>query len=284
MVTSHSERWRAWQRLLHHKMAVVAGVFLAVVVVAAIFADVIAPGAVDAYDISHAFLPPGASGHLFGTDDIGRDVFGRVVHGARVSITIGCVAVGIAATVGAVLGLAAGYRGGRTDMVISRGLDVLLSFPGILLAITIVAGLGPGLPNVMLALGIAGVPAYARVVRGTTLAARNLGYVGAAVAIGMSEWRVMLRHVLPNIVGAIIVMITLGFGDAIISAAGLSFLGLGATAPTPDWGLEASNARTYLKSAPWISGFNGLALALTVLAVNLFGDGLREALDPQEGR
>src|SRR5207245_1475508 len=159
--------------------------FLACVATAAIFADVIAPGAVDAFDIGHALLPPAASGHWFGTDDIGRDVFGRVVHGARISVTIGSLSVAVASAAGSALGLVAGYRGGQTDMLISRCLDVLLSFPGILLAITIVAGLGPGLPNLILALGIAGVPAYARVVRGTTMAARGLVYVGAASAIGM---------------------------------------------------------------------------------------------------
>jgi peptide/nickel transport system permease protein len=255
--------------------------FLGVVVLAAILADVIAPGAVDAYDIGQPFLAPGTHGHLFGTDDIGRDVFGRVVHGARVSLIVGSVTVAIAATAGGILGLVAGYRGGRTDMTISRLLDVLLSFPGILLAITIVAGLGAGLPNVILALGIAAIPAFARVVRGSTLSAREFEYVSAASAIGMTEWRIMFRHVMPNVLGPVIVLITLGFGDAIISAAGLSFLGLGATAPTPDWGLEASNAREYLANAPWISGFNGLALALTVLAINVFGDGMREALDPR---
>jgi peptide/nickel transport system permease protein len=256
-------------------------VFLCIVVLAAILADVIAPGAVDAFDIGQPLVAPGTHGHLFGTDDIGRDVFGRVVHGARVSLIVGSVTVAIAATAGALLGLLAGYRGGRTDMTISRVLDVLLSFPGILLAITIVAGLGAGLPNVILALGIAAIPAFARVVRGSTLSAREFEYVSAASAIGMSEWRIMFRHVMPNVIGPVIVLITLGFGDAIISAAGLSFLGLGATAPTPDWGLEASNAREYLANAPWISGFNGLALALTVLAINVFGDGMREALDPR---
>ena len=203
---------QAWRRFVHHRAALAAGFFLILLVLVAILADVLAPEPIDAFNISQAFAPPGTSGYLFGADDIGRDVLSRVIHGARISVSVGVTAVAIAATGGTILGLAAGYRGGRTDMLISRLLDVMLAFPSLLLAITIVASLGPGLQNAVIALGIAGIPAYARVVRGSTLAARELGYVRAAVMVGMSDGRVMVRHVLPNVVSPVIVMATLGLG------------------------------------------------------------------------
>ena len=194
---------------------------------------------------------------------------------------IGVSAVAIGAVFGSSIGLTAGYFGGWIDMAISRVLDVMLAFPGLLLALTVIAAIGPGLNNAMIALGIAGIPAYARVVRGTTLAARELGYVRAARSIGMPDYRVMVRHIFPNIISPILIMGTMGLGGSILAAAGLSFLGLGASAPSPEWGLELSNSRHLLRSAWWISTFNGLAIATTVLAINLLGDGLREALDPQ---
>ena len=189
--------------------------------------------------------------------------------------------MGIAAIIGTLVGLSAGYFGGWVDMSISRVLDVMLAFPGLLLALTVIAAIGPGLNNAMIALGIAGIPSYARVVRGTTLAARELVYVRAAQALGMSDFRVMARHILPNILSPILIMATMGLGGAILAAAGLSFLGLGASAPSSEWGLELSNSRHLLRSAWWISTFNGVAIAATVLSINLLGDGLREALDPQ---
>lgn len=271
----------AWRRLRRNKAALVGGVIVLLYVAMAIFADALAPYGANEFDIRAPFATPGSAGHVLGTDDIGRDVLSRIIYGSRISLRVGMIAVFIAAAGGTILGLVSGYFGRWLDMGISRFLDVLLAFPGILLAIVIVAALGRGLENAIIALGVAGIPYYARVVRGSTLAAKELGYVRAARAIGMRDTRVLVRHILPNIVSPILIMATLGLGSTIISAAGLSFLGLGAAPPTPEWGLELSISRGYIATAPWVSGFNGLAIATAVLAINMFGDGLREALDPQ---
>ena len=278
-----SEWTMAWRRLRRNKAALVGLGILIVISVAAIFADLIATEPENHFDIMAANLPPGSEGHPLGTDDIGRDVFSRIVRGSRISLRVGFSAVTISAVVGTLIGLSAGYFGRWVDTVISRIIDVMLAFPGLLLAMTVVAALGSGLNNAMIALGVAGIPFYARVVRSTTLAARELVYVRAARAVGMSDARIMLRHILPNIVSPILIMATLGLGGAILAAAGLSFLGLGAERPSPEWGLELSSSRHLLRSSWWIATFNGLAIAITVLAINLLGDGLREALDPQAG-
>jgi len=281
-VRVRSEWAMAWRRLRRNRAAMLGGVILLLFVLMAIFADVLAKQGPEALpDFEHRFAPPMTEGFVLGTDDIGRDVLSRVIHGSRISLRVGIIAVLLAAAGGTLIGLAAGYFGGWVDMLISRVIDVLLAFPGLLLAIVIVASLGPGLQNAMFALGVAGIPYYARVVRGSTLAAKELGYVRAARAVGMRDTRIMIRHILPNIVSPILIMATLGLGTTIISAAGLSFLGLGASPPTPEWGLELSQSRGFLAQAPWISISNGVALALTVLSINMFGDGLREALDPQ---
>jgi len=278
-----SEWTMAWRRLRRNKAALAGLGVLIIISLAAIFADVIATEPENHFDIMAAELPPGSEGHPLGTDDIGRDVFSRIVRGSRISLRVGFSAVTISAIVGTFIGLSAGYFGRWVDMVISRIIDVMLAFPGLLLAMTVVAALGSGLNNAMIALGVAGIPFYARVVRSTTLAARELVYVRAARAVGMSDARIMLRHILPNIVSPILIMATLGLGGAILAAAGLSFLGLGAERPSPEWGLELSSSRHLLRSSWWISTFNGLAIAITVLSINLLGDGLREALDPQAG-
>ncbi|MCY3785049.1 MAG: ABC transporter permease [Chloroflexi bacterium] len=278
-----SEWTMAWRRLRRNKAALAGLGILIVISLAAIFADLIATEPENHFDILAANLPPGSEGHPLGTDDIGRDVFSRIVRGSRISLRVGFSAVTISAIVGTLIGLSAGYFGRWVDMVISRIIDVMLAFPGLLLAMTVVAALGSGLNNAMIALGVAGIPFYARVVRSTTLAARELVYVRAARAVGMSDTRIMLRHILPNIVSPILIMATLGLGGAILAAAGLSFLGLGAERPSPEWGLELSSSRHLLRSSWWISTFNGLAIAITVLSINLLGDGLREALDPQAG-
>ena len=278
-----SEWMMAWRRLRRNKAALAGLGILIIISLAAIFADVIATEPENHFDIMAAELPPGSEGHPLGTDDIGRDVFSRIVRGSRISLRVGFSAVTISAVAGTLIGLSAGYFGRWVDMVISRIIDVMLAFPGLLLAMTVVAALGSGLNNAMIALGVAGIPFYARVVRSTTLAARELVYVRAARAVGMSDARIMLRHILPNIVSPILIMATLGLGGAILAAAGLSFLGLGAERPSPEWGLELSSSRHLLRSSWWISTFNGLAIAITVLSINLLGDGLREALDPQAG-
>jgi len=227
-----------------------------------------------------ALQPPGAR-YLLGTDQFGRDVASRVLHGARLSLTVGLIAVGIAVVIGVPIGLVSGFYGGRLDVFAMRVMDVLLAFPGILLALAIVGVLSPGLGNVMIAVGLAAVPTYARLTRASVLSARELLYVEAARAMGGRDRVILARYILPNVVAPLIVTSTLGLGTAILSAAALSFLGLGSPPPTPEWGRMLSEGRDYLREAWWISTFPGLAIMLTVLAMNLLGDGLRDVLDPR---
>jgi len=227
-----------------------------------------------------ALQPPGAR-FLLGSDQFGRDVGNRVVYGARVSLLVGVISVSIAVALGAPLGLVSGYYGGRLDALIMRVMDVLLAFPGILLALAIVSVLSPGLGNVMIAVGLSAVPGYARLVRATVLAAREHLYVEAARALGGRDGGILVRDILPNVVAPLIVTATLGLGGAILSAAALSFLGLGSQPPQPEWGRMLSEGRDYLREAWWISTFPGLGILLTVLAMNLVGDGLRDVLDPR---
>ncbi len=226
-------------------------------------------------------LRPPSRGHPFGTDELGRDVLSRVIYGSRVSLEVGIVAVGIAATIGTAGGLAAGFYGGTLDAAVMRATDVMLAFPGILLAIAIVATLGPSLVNVIIAVGIGAIPVYARTVRGSTLSVRRMEYMEAARAAGATTARLVLRHVLRNIAAPIVILATLGVGVNILIAAGLSYVGLGAQPPTPEWGAMLSGARQYLRDAWWTAVFPGLAITLTVIGMNLLGDGLRDLLDPR---
>jgi peptide/nickel transport system permease protein len=249
-------------------------------VLMAIFAPVVAP-----HDPTQIFSgqirkPPSVQFPM-GTDEVGRDILSRVIFGSRVSMRIGLISVGIAATCGSLLGLLAGYAGGWLDTLIMRVVDVLLAFPGILLAIAIVAVLGPGLDNVMIAVGIEAIPAYVRTVRASTLSVREHEFVLAARASGAPAPRIVGRHIFPNVVAPIVVLATLGVGLAILTAAGLSFIGIGAQPPTAEWGSMLATARTYVRDAPWIAAFPGLAIVGLVLALNLLGDGLRDALDPR---
>jgi peptide/nickel transport system permease protein len=227
-----------------------------------------------------ALQPPGAR-FVLGSDQFGRDVASRVLHGARVSLTVGLISVSIAVAMGAPLGLVSGYYGGRLDGLIMRVMDVLLAFPGILLALAIVSVLTTGLTNVMIAVGLSAVPTYARLVRASVLSARENLYVEAARALGGRDLGILTRYILPNVVAPLIVTATLGLGTAILSAAALGFLGLGSQPPQPEWGRMLSEGRDYLREAWWISTFPGLGIMLTVLAMNLLGDGLRDVLDPR---
>ena len=227
-----------------------------------------------------ALQPPGPR-FVLGSDQFGRDVASRVLHGARISLTVGLIAVSIAVALGTPLGLVSGYYGGRLDALIMRIMDVLLAFPGILLALAIVSVLTPGLTNVMIAVGLSAVPTYARLVRASVLAARENLYVEAARALGGRDLGILVRYILPNVVAPLIVTATLGLGTAILSAAALGFLGLGSQPPQPEWGRMLSEGRDYLREAWWISTFPGLGIMLTVLAMNLLGDGLRDVLDPR---
>lgn len=225
-------------------------------------------------------LPPGP-GHLAGTDLFGRDVATRLLYGGRVSLLIGVLAVAIALVPGTALGLIGGYYGRWADRVTGWLVDVMLSFPSILLALTIVAVLGPRVLNVVVAVAIASIATYVRLVRGQVLSARRKPYVRAAVTVGCTHQRILARHILPNVAGALVVLATLDVGWAILSASALGFLGLGVQAPTPEWGAMLNEGRGYLRDAPWLTVAPGLMIALTVLAVNVLGDGLRKALDPR---
>jgi peptide/nickel transport system permease protein len=273
--------WTAVRRRFVRSGTGMAGlVVLIVVIAAAIFAGQVSPYSPIKQDFRIERQPPGLD-HLMGTDEFGRDVFSRVIWGAQVSLQAGATAASIALVVGLVLGMVAAFYGGRADNLIMRGMDILLAFPYILLAITVVAILGPGLRNAMIAIAIVYVPHYARVVRGSVLSVRARDYVEAARALGAVDGRIMWQHVLPNTLAPVIVQTTLNVGSAIIDTAGLSFLGLGAQPPTPDWGNMLSAGRNYVIDSPWIATFPGLAILATVLAFNLMGDALRDAFDPR---
>jgi ABC-type dipeptide/oligopeptide/nickel transport system permease subunit len=226
-------------------------------------------------------LRPPSQDALFGRDELGRDILSRVIHGARISLTIGLIAVTIGALLGTPVGAVSGYYGGKVDLLIQRLIDIMMAFPGILLAIVIVSIMGVGLKNVMLAVGIVSVPTYVRLVRGSVLAIKEQDFVSAAKALGSGDLRIIFRHILPNCLGPLIVQSTLQIATSILWAAGLGFLGLGAQAPTPEWGTMLSRGRLYIWNAYHLTLFPGLAIFLSVLGFNLLGDGLRDALDPR---
>jgi peptide/nickel transport system permease protein len=273
----------ALRRLVRNPGAVVGAVILLVIVLAAIGAPWITRYDPVAVTPADRLQSPNAE-HWFGTDAFGRDVWTRVVFGARLSLQMGIVAIAIATVLGVSVGLVAGFYGRIVDSLLMRLVDVLLAFPGILLALVIVAMLGPDLINAMIAVGLAAAPTFARVTRGAVLQTKSNLFIDAAVVAGCRPGRIMLRHLLPNILGPIVVVATLGVAGAIISGAALSFLGLGAKQPTPEWGLLLSDGRNYLRQAWWITTFPGLAIMVTVLSINLLGDGLRDALDPRMKR
>ncbi len=269
-----------WRRLRRRPVVAGAVMVLVALVVLAAAAPYVAP-----YDpfvlIPGGMLHPPSRQFLFGTDELGRDIASRVVYGTRISLQIGFVTVGISLLFGTTFGLLAGYYGGRVEGTIMALMDVLLAFPQILLALAILAMLGPSLVNAMIAVGISGVPVYARTARGVTLALRGMDYLDAARAQGAADPRILLRHVLPNMIPPIIVLATAGMGISLLVAAGLSYLGLGAQPPIPEWGAMLSEARAYLRNAWWMATFPGLAIMVVVLSLNLCGDWLRDFLDPR---
>lgn len=272
----------SWTRLLSGWNGRVGLVLILLVILTGLLTPVVNP-----YDprtdsnLAEARRPPSIE-HPFGTDRLGRDVFQRIMHGARISLLIGFVVVFVSGAIGTTLGLLAGYFGGWVDTVIMRVMDVLLAFPAILLAIAIVAVRGAGLTNTIIAVAVVGVPGYARVVRSMVLSLRERDYVDAARMVGVSDLGIMFAHILPNSLTPIIVQMTLGIGGAIVFAAALGFLGLGVQPPTPEWGAMIADGLPLLNQSPNLVFFPGMAIMLTVLAFNLFGDGLRDALDPQQ--
>jgi peptide/nickel transport system permease protein len=255
-------------------------VAIAALVGAAALAPWLAPADPTEQALERMLEPPGRA-HLLGTDDLGRDVLSRLLHGARISLAVGVLSVGLSLAVGVGLGLVAGYRGGVVDEVLMRIMDGLLAFPALVLALAITAALGPSLRNAMLAIGIVGIPGFARLVRGQVLSLRALEFVEAARAAGSGDARIVLRHIVPGTLAPVIVHGSLRVAFAVLAEAGLSFLGLGTQPPTPSWGAMLSAGREYLEMAPWLALAPGAAIFVTTLAFNLLGDGLRDALDPR---
>ncbi len=273
-----------WRKFKKQHVAVGALVFVLLLVLVALLAPWITPyDAENFFDYDKINAAPSAA-HWFGVDPLGRDIFSRILMGARISLAAGFLSVVIGAVIGTVLGLLAGFYGGWWDRIVMRISDVLFAFPGILLALGVVAILGSSMTNVIVAVSVFSVPAFARLVRGNTLVLKQLTYIEATRSIGASDWTILLRHILPGTISAIVVYFTMRLGTSIITAASLSFLGLGAQPPTPEWGAMLNEARADMVNAPHVALFPALAIFFTVLAFNLLGDGLRDALDPKIDR
>jgi peptide/nickel transport system permease protein len=266
--------------LIQNKAALVGAIIILIYIFMAMFAPLLAPYSPYEIDLENKLTPP-SSEHWMGTDDKGRDILSRILYGSRLSMGVGFAAVLFGAFFGIIFGLVAGYYGKWVDTIIMRMMDVMLAFPGILLALAIIAALGPSLINVTIAVGAFSVPLFARIVRGSTLEVKRLEYIDAIRSLGANDLTIITKHIFPNILSPIIVQGTLRLATAILSAAGLSFLGLGAQPPSPEWGTMLSSGRDFLFSAPYIALFPGLAISILVLGFNIFGDGLRDAFDPR---
>lgn len=268
------------RRFAKSKSALVGLVLVLVVILAAIFAPQLAPSDPNAINLMKRLAPPSGD-ELLGRDDFGRDILTRILYGARVSLEVGLFSTLVALAIGIPLGLVAGYYGGRIDNAIMRFLDIMMAFPSILLALTLVAAFGANMTSIILAIGVVAVPRYARITRGSTLSVKEMEYIDAAEVLGSSTRRVLFKHVLPNCLAPIIVYATMGMASAILTEAGLSFLGMGTQPPTPSWGGMLANGREYLRTAPHMATYPGLAIMVTVLGFNLLGDGLRDVMDPR---
>jgi len=271
------------KRLLRHKSARIGVVLVGVVILVAILAPQIAP--YDPYEqVLRNRLDPPSNSHWFGTDGHGRDILSRIIYGTRTSLLIGALSVSLGLGTGFLLGLVSGYMGGTVDAVIMRIMDIMISFPGILMALVVVSVLGPGLYNVMFAIAIRSIPIFARLIRSSVLEVREKDYILSARAVGCPDLRVMMRHIVPNCVAPLLVLASIRFATSILSAAGLSFLGLGAQPPLADWGADLSDGHRYVTTAWWVATFPGLAIMFGVLGFNLVGDGMRDVLDPRMRR
>ena len=280
-LVNHMEERSNLNRALRNRNVQMGGVIIMILIAVAIFAPLLAP-----YDPAKIALGTRLSApsvaFLIGTDEFGRDIFSRVVFGARLTLYVGIVAVGIGFISGVAIGISAGYFGGWLRSLLMRSVDYLYTFPDILIALGLVAFLGPSLTNVMIAVGFSVIPYYARVTYSGVLVERNKPYFEASEIVGASHWRLILRHLLPNIVPPLIVVVSLGFSAAVLSAAALSFLGLGAQPPDAEWGRMLADGRNYITRSPWILIFPGLAIVITVLGFNILGDGIRDVLDPRQ--
>ena len=282
---AHSPGRLVLKRLFRNKLAIVGMVIIGIVVFTAIFAPVLAKQTPDKNGIFKTYLretkiSPSLE-YPMGTDDLGRDMFSLIIYGSRISIRIGFFSVGLAIMIGVILGALSGYFGGATDNIIMRLMDIMLAFPSILLALVVVAVIGPGLLNAMIAVGIVSIPTYARITRASVLSESFREYVQASRALGANSFRILVQHILPNALSPIIVAASLGVATAILDAAGLGFLGLGAQPPTPEWGLLLSRNKSHIFTSPWMVIFPGVSIMFLVLGFNLLGDGLRDALDPR---
>lgn len=271
----------AWHKFVRNKSAVIGLCIISVMIIMGVFAPLLAPCDPNAFDMANTYASPFSPGHILGADDLGRDLLSRVIYGARVSVVVSIGSTLLGGFIGILLGLIAGYVGGIVDSVIMRIMDGMFAFPFILLSILLVTILGSGIFNVILAIGIASVPKFARIVRGQVLLVKNEEYCNAERVLGASKKRIMFRHILPNTLSEVIVYATLNVGSAIISEASLSFLGLGVLVPTPSWGNILRGGRACMMSAPHIATVSGLFIFLTVIGFNLVGDGIRDVMDPK---
>lgn len=279
-IKKQSQFGEIFKRFKRNRMAVFGLVVIVLLSICAIFPQFIAPYGFDEQNLSELFISPCLS-HPFGTDNFGRDILSRVIYGCRVSLLIGLISVSISCVLGVALGCIAGYYGNRVDNLVMRFIDIMLAIPQMLLAMSIVAALGIGTKNLILAIGIGSVPGYARIVRGSILSVKEQEYIEAARSIGASDLRIIMKHIIPNCLAPIIVQATMSIATAILSTASMSFIGLGIEPPTPEWGSMLAAGRAYLRDHWFVVTFPGIAIMLTVFAFNLFGDGLRDALDPK---
>lgn len=275
-----SQLKEVWRRFCRNKQAMIGLAMLLLLIFVAVFANVIAPYDPVEQNLLIRLQGPSAA-HWFGTDELGRDIFSRILYGARISLTVGLIAVSISCVAGCALGAIAGYYGGILDTVIMRISDIMMAIPSILLNISIVAALGTGLQNVMIAIGISSVPAYCRIMRASLLSLKNQEFVDASRVAGSTDFYIIMHHIIPNSLAPLIVQATLKIGGAILSCASMSFIGLGIVPPTPEWGAMLSTGRDFLRDAPHLTAFPGLAIMFAVFSMNLIGDGLRDALDPK---
>ena len=277
---SHSRLGDAVYQFSRNRLAVICLIVLLVIIFSSVFADFVAPYGIDEQQISDALMPPSLK-HWFGTDNYGRDIFSRVLYGGRISLLVAMLATILSTAVGVILGSLAGYYGGKVDNLIMRIMDIFIAIPSLLMAIVLATSLGAGLRNTVFAIAISAIPSFTRVVRAPILAVKQNEYIEASRAIGARPLRLIIRHILPNVLAIIIVQATLGVANSIISVASLSFLGLGVQPPTPEWGTMLSTGRSYITKCAWLVTYPGLAIVLSVICLNVLGDALRDALDPR---